>query len=389
MRYIMMEITRISKEEDFFRLKDRWNVLLSESGLGNIFLTWEWLYNWWKVFKGDKDELFILLGIENSKISAIAPWYLNGGFHKKLYFLGSGVVCSEYLSFIVNEENRTYFLRALCDYLNNNNRQWDLLYLESLAPADKATLLLQECVNAKKWKWVILKEYTSSYLSLLLSLEEFKRTVSHSLIKKLLVGKRKLSSQGRVETKELICLNTEDLQANFNTVVSLHQKRWQELGVGISGVFSNKLMLRFLRAITEEFYKNNWLSIYCVMLDGKPIAADYNFKFNQKIWCYTGGFDPLYKQYSPGSICFWESMQFYINNGYVEYGFLRGDETYKNRWTDKYRKECDILVMAPGIKGFSFRIGNSFLTFAKMIFKGVVPSRVYIFFRALKFNRSR
>jgi len=171
---------------------------------------------------------------------------------------------------------------------------------------------------------------------------------------------RQLSQLGQLEYKELTCLNYEDLLSNFDTVVFLHQKRWQSLESKIGGLFSNKLFSKFLKKITEEFYRNNWLSIYGVFLNGKPIAVDYNLKFNKKICCYVGGFDPLYKHYSPGVVCFWESLQFYINNGYQEYDFLKGDETYKNIWADKFRKELDVLIIKDGPKGMLFLFFKKF-----------------------------
>ena len=389
LNYSRMKIRKISKEEDFFKLKESWNTLLFESGAGNIFLTWEWMYNWWKVFKRKNDELFILLGTENAEISGIAPCYISNGFYKKICFLGSGRVCSEYLSFIVSQKDSISFLTGICEYLNNNSDKWNLLYLEALKPDDKVVSLLKDCVNSKKWKWITLKEHISFYLPLLPSLEELRQAMSHSLIKKLLARKRKLSCQCRVECKELKPSNYKDLSSNFDIVFSLHQKRWQSLESKSGGVFNNKRMVKFLRRVTEEFYKNDRLSIYCLTLDGKPIAADYNLKFGRKIWCYTGGFEPLYKYYSPGSICFWESLQFYINNGYQEYDFLRGDETYKNRWTDKSRKECDILITKAGIKGSLFLLGNSFSKLAKNILKKILPYKMYAFLRSLKFNRGR
>jgi CelD/BcsL family acetyltransferase involved in cellulose biosynthesis len=292
------------------------------------------------------------------------------------------------LSFIVAEDKKAHFISRIIEYLNNNTK-WDLLYLESLDRDNKAVDVLKSCVDKRKWKWMILKEHTCFYLPLLSSFEEIEKTVSHSLIKSLRANKRKLSNKGIVEWKEIVCSSQAEVYAVVDTVISLHQKRWQLLESKIGGVFSNPLLSEFLKKVSEEFYKNGWLSVNFLSLDGRPMAADYNLKFNNKIWCYSGGFDPEYEHYSPGSICFWESLQYYINNGYREYDFLKGGEGYKNRWTDKFRKEVDILVVKAGIKGNLFLSWQKIMMRVKRIIKLILPKKLFYFFRALKFNRSR
>jgi len=178
-----------------------------------------------------------------------------------------------------------------------------------------------------------------------------------------------------------------DLLSNLDIVVSLHQKRWEQLGGRVSGIFSNKLMLKFLRTITEEFHKNGWVIIFCLFINGKSIAAGYRFKFNQKIWCYLVGMDPDYKKYTPGLLFTWESLRLCFSQGFREYDFLRGEETYKSFWTDKYRKEYDILIIRPGIKGSLFLFCTSTSKYVKTIFKKILPSKAYLFLRGLKYNK--
>lgn len=384
-----MEIKRISKEEDFFKLKDNWNSLLQESGSENIFLTWEWLYNWWNVFKQKNDELFILLGSEGSKIVGIAPFYISNNRYKEIHFLATGIVCSEYLSFIVTKENRKNFSIEVFEYLSKNSDSWDLLYLESLSSDDALIGFIKSGqTKLKKWRWSVLKEHICFYLPLLSSIEDTK-TIMNRPGKKIEYRKRRLSREGETVCTELNYVEAKELSYCFETVVNLHQKRWQGLGCAIGGIFSNKLMLDFLRIITEEFHKKGWLSIFCLLFDKEPIACGYNFKFGKKIWHYTSGYDPLYKKHSPGLICFLEMIDFYIKQGYQAFDFLRGGESYKNEWTDKFRKEYDILITKSDLKGICFLFYYKLWMFVKNIGKKLIPSKIFNFLRTMKFNKSR
>ena len=70
----MISIKKISTDKEFFKLKKNWNILLEKSENKNIFLTWEWLYTWWKTFK-TKKKLNILLAYEETDLVGIAPIY--------------------------------------------------------------------------------------------------------------------------------------------------------------------------------------------------------------------------------------------------------------------------------------------------------------------------
>jgi len=386
----MVEITRVSKEEDFLNLKDPWNALLVESGLGNIFLTWEWMYNWWMVFKSKKDDLFILLCQEGSVLLGIAPFYISDGLCKKIKFLGSGIVFSDYLSFIAKKEDKSAVLGAITGYLSHNSHAWDLLYLYGLNFDDGTTAYLEKFSNSNNLLFKIVKEHRCPYLPLFSPFEEFKKSLAHSQVKGGVQKKiKKLSAKGAWQWKELSCSDEGGAMSNCETLVSLHQKRWTNSGRKSGGLFSNKLFLEFIRAITREFYKNNWLSITCLFFNDNPISCGYYFKFNKKIMYYLAGFDPDYTRYSPSSICISESLKFYIEKGYEEFDFLMGEDKYKWLWTDKFHKELDILIVKRSPKCSLFLACTSFQDLAKKILKKIVSTKLYDSLRSFKFSRSR
>ncbi|MFA5074094.1 MAG: hypothetical protein WC539_09405, partial [Nitrospirota bacterium] len=69
-------ITRIS-EQEFVGMRDAWNVVLEQSRTKEIFLSWEWMYNWWNVFRDNQKSLYILVGKNpHERLIGIAPWYI-------------------------------------------------------------------------------------------------------------------------------------------------------------------------------------------------------------------------------------------------------------------------------------------------------------------------
>src|SRR5712692_8540819 len=102
-----MEIQRIEDVEAFRRLRTEWNDLLAASDADCVFLTWEWLFTWWKHF-GAGLRLAILAVRDRGELVGIAPLALRRrlGF-PVLEFLGSGLVGSDYVDVIVRRDRRT------------------------------------------------------------------------------------------------------------------------------------------------------------------------------------------------------------------------------------------------------------------------------------------
>ena len=69
-------IERIESLEDFQRLATDWNVLLSQSRSDCLFLTWEWLYTWWKHLSENR-RLFLLRVNSGNELVALAPLVRN------------------------------------------------------------------------------------------------------------------------------------------------------------------------------------------------------------------------------------------------------------------------------------------------------------------------
>src|SRR5262245_4792887 len=115
----MIEI--LSEASDFERLKADWEELLRDSDSNRIFLTWEWLFTWWKHLSESR-KLHIITVRSGRKLIAIAPLAVNPlrltlSPFRSLEFLGTGSIGSDYLDFIIRrgEEHKTQ--RLLSDYL--------------------------------------------------------------------------------------------------------------------------------------------------------------------------------------------------------------------------------------------------------------------------------
>src|SRR3954470_10115336 len=97
----------ITRTEEFERLHDEWNALLSSSGSNCVFLTHEWLFTWWKHLANGR-QLSILTARENGRLIGVLPLATRAPQYARMMprvaeFLGSGVIGSDYLDAVIKQ----------------------------------------------------------------------------------------------------------------------------------------------------------------------------------------------------------------------------------------------------------------------------------------------
>jgi hypothetical protein len=137
----------------FELLHDEWNEVLQSSDADCLFLTWEWLYTWWKHLARDR-RLFIVVVRSDDKMIGIAPLArtVSRGAGvlalRSLEFLGTGVVGSDYLDIIVRGGAKREALDALATCLARERAVLRLAQCRKRASAAEA---LADMLRSSGW----------------------------------------------------------------------------------------------------------------------------------------------------------------------------------------------------------------------------------------------
>lgn len=82
--------------EEFRCLQSKWSKLLAKSNANDLFMSWDWLFSWWKVWgENSLDSLNIVLIEQKNDVVGIVPMMLSNGLSipyfpgKRLQFIGS------------------------------------------------------------------------------------------------------------------------------------------------------------------------------------------------------------------------------------------------------------------------------------------------------------
>lgn len=115
----------------------------------------------------------------------------------------------------------------------------------------------------------------------------------------------------------------------------LHERRWPVHERARARVERVKAFHRdFARAAAAR----GWLRLWRLDVDRQPIASWYGWSIGGRYCYYQAGLDPAWARYSPGTLLLARTIRAAIDERCLEYDFLRGDESYKRRFSDGGRR---------------------------------------------------
>lgn len=334
-----MKITEINRYDDFLALEDSWNNVLKKSN-HSFFSTWEWLSTWWKHY-GDDKRLIILLAHENDEIVGIAPLMCSnhqmfGARMKKIEFIGTPD--TDYCNFITTKKSEEC-INLFINYLHDLSENWDCIDLGEIPANAECLSVLSE--TSKE----LIIHHKCPYIPLPDSYEKFLSWVKTKQRSNLRRVDRRLKKEFNVECADYSGIDS--INSGMNILFDLNRKRWMSRGG--AGAFAEKKFRSFNLDVAKKLSEKKWLGLYMLKLSGNIVAAEYGFKYNNKYYSYLNGFDPRYHKFSVGNMLRGYLIQNFIQDGLVEFDFLRGAENYKYRWNAIDRPNSRAILIREGI----------------------------------------
>lgn len=341
----MIEIEKIERLEQFANIRDEWNELLGNSDSDCLFLTWEWVYTWWKHLAEER-RLQILAARCGGRLVGIAPLAWRSRRWRRLLpfpaleFIGSSSAGSDYLDFIIRRGEERQTLIALAEYLAGNKLMLELPRVRNTV--SNASGFARETI-CRGWTaarlvtdvcpFIDLSAHTwESYLAGLGSAHRynFRRRL------------RKLEKEWHVSFEQVEC---EQMRAvALRMLIELHRRRWHERGD--PGAFNTRGLVGFHEELSRIALERAWLRLFVLRLNGTPAAALYGFNYHGTFYFYQSGFDPKFNRYSVGLVAMGLAIRHALEEKARIYDFLRGDEPYKSLWAHD-RSELIRLELFP------------------------------------------
>jgi CelD/BcsL family acetyltransferase involved in cellulose biosynthesis len=343
-----LSIEEINDVEKFRDLRESWNALLRKSGDDNIFLTWEWLFNWWQSYGSDKKlRIIVIRNAEN--IIGIVPLMQQ---KYKQWFISIDVIenlCSENCDYsgVILAEKKPELITLLTDYLAKIVKDEKLIVRIYHIPGNSQFLTLIREQYPLLSNNFYIQEIPSSYcpyITLPSTWDEYVHTLSRNNRRNM---HRTTQSLEKDHVVELIKYSGgKDLQDKLNILFEFHQKRW-----GVESKFTGTEARQFYFSVSKALAQNNWLDFSSLCLDGKPVCMIWGFIYNNIFWAMTIAFDPDYYEYSVGYVHIMKLIENTIHNGLKKFDFLKGDEGFKYHWTSAKTDNVRITLAQNSSRG--------------------------------------
>jgi CelD/BcsL family acetyltransferase involved in cellulose biosynthesis len=339
-----LTVTCVQQEAQLAPLAEAWNRLAD----GVPFRRWEWLATWWRHFQTSSQRLFVLVVHDaDDRVVAIAPWYIQRtpGRGRVVRFLGSGVVCSDYLTIMAQKEVASAAIDALADYLvNDARREWHALEFTGVRRQDPHIEHLSKRLAGAHCKNHQQDDLSCWRLELPESWDAYLKLLSKSRRERV----RKLWRR-QFETGQAVlhCATTEaTLQQGWEILTDLHQRRRNSLKQ--SGCFSSPRFTSFLRDAAQQFFDQGALKLQWIELDQRPVAVEFDIVGKDTIYYYQSGIEPNVMQDRPGWLGTIAALRGAIEEGFQHFDFLRGDEAYKAHWRATAQPLVRWRIAGPG-----------------------------------------
>ena len=337
-----MDITRVDTRALPSALADDWNRLAGDIPCRR----WEWLEPWWRHYRTASDELFVLVVRDGlGDLVGIAPWYVSRSLRngRVLRFLGSGHVCSDYLTIFAAAESRSSVVEEIADYLTGQAAgEWDTMELTGVETADEAISALVERLAERDY--VVHQQPGESCwrLELPADWESYVKTLSKTRRERTRQIVREAFDTGRAVSRQV--LDRHDVPRYFDVLVELHQKRRRSMGE--EGCFADVRFTSYHREVMERFFALGRLRLQYVLLEGQPIAIEYDLIGGNAIYFYQSGIEPTVLDERPGWMGTIGSLRSAIEQGYRTFDFMRGDEAYKSSWKAQPQPTIETRIVA-------------------------------------------
>jgi CelD/BcsL family acetyltransferase involved in cellulose biosynthesis len=171
------------------------------------------------------------------------------------------------------------------------------------------------------------------------SWKEYLNERSHNLRSELGRKERALARGHNVEFVEM--RSTDELPKALDDHSDLHELRWP---VASRTRLRSERLKAFHRDFARAAASQGWLRIWRLEVDQRPVASWYGWNIGGRYSYYQAGLDPEWARFSPGTLLLARTIRAAIDERCWGYDFLRGDESYKRRFSNSARQTTSLTA---------------------------------------------
>lgn len=326
-------------------LAEKWDGLLQRSNANTLFLTYEWIRNWWKTYHESR-ELLIIIAKENNQYIGIAPLYVEtssflGGFPlKQICLLGDKYVASCFLDFIIQKDKVSSVLPFFLEYLTREV-DWDRLFLNRIHETSPSFDLLNDGACKSRNLGIHAKTvYVCPFQALPATIQEFMKQPD-TTFKKIAYTRhlKKLYKNYRVEF--IAQTPPYEIDASLDIFIKLHNERWN--WTKKKGFFDFEGTTQFYRNLCHDLAQKGALRLSALKIDGQIQAMECGIVYANDYYAHQLACGLQGRTLRAGTVLSYKIFESLI--GHIRtFHYLEGPESYKYLWgcRNQFLKQLEV-----------------------------------------------
>jgi CelD/BcsL family acetyltransferase involved in cellulose biosynthesis len=324
-------------------LEEAWNRLSASSDSPNVFTTYGWYRAWLRRLITDegREQLqpYVLVIKQDEAVVGIAPLVRRVvsrfGFRvRKLEFLTHH---ADYNDLILGDDQAGQ-AAAVAGFLSRTSAQWDFVDLRDLREIPDSAAPVENSLTRGGLRYRSLQEAIAcQYMLIDRDLTSIMRSLSRHRRKGIQSLRKRAAGAGmRVRVNE----NPEQEPGLLDRLIAVdYEKQLHREVPSFIGTYPE-----VFQSLMDYLGPLGWTYVGMVEQGDRLVAFQFGFRCGSKLWAYAQAYDRSFARLAPGTMMLTSLMDYSFQNGFREYDFLRGEETFKSIWTTSYHQRVRLLI---------------------------------------------
>ena len=318
-------------------IKDEWRRLAEERS--NAFITPEWFFTWFDHYGDEYMPVVSVVYFNDGKLAGLMPLALSRSrWLRKLCFAGANL--GDYFHPVSKRVDEETVAAATAAALGGQRHMWSMFILDNVEVSARWPGAMAQA-SPRPLASLDLRTGSLPYISFEgQDWGDFQKSRRRSIRRERGRQLRRLEGEHRVSFRRTE--SSETLTADIETFFQLHDLRRDQLG---GSSLSSSRARAFLRDFAVAALQCGWLRLFFMEIDGKPVAAEYDWRVGDSYASYQTGFDPAWSRHGVGALLEDNGYRTAIEEGASTFEMLLGDEPYKLRQATYVREVHTVAVV--------------------------------------------
>ncbi len=347
-----LAIVRVDHYNAFLELREAWNAIAGER---SVFLRHEWFDAAWQWrSRDDAAALAILCVYSGQRLVGVCP-FIQVKAPRRAIVLRT----LEFLTvpdtqlcdiIIATDANQKPIATAFAEHLVSRRADWDVLRMRYLPEQAAAILELTRALRDFGIPVAMTPAGGNPYVGLESPWEDYYATRSRRLKKANNLAANRLKKAGEILVERLApgTPSTSETLERINTAIAISASSWKR---DTGNSLDQPGPQAFIRRLSQLAADQGWLSLWLLLVGGKPMAMEYQLVFDGQVHALRGDVLDGYDDISPGAYLHRHQLEQLCGRGLRRYLMGPGDNPYKRHWSDEAEPLFRLDAYSPSSRG--------------------------------------